>query len=562
MPPRTVRTRVGGVALHAELWLPRDLPAPVLLMRTPYGAADAQRSLYAAPAWYAERGYAVMVQDVRGRGASGGRFDPFRREAADGAATIRWIAAQRWCDGRVGMYGMSYPGATQLLAASARPPALRAIAPAMTASDLAADWFHDGGAPSLSLVLLWAAVLGVDTARRAGDEASALALEALCAAPEELYGRWGAVPAGELLGPAQRHVPYLSDWVEHPVDDPFWATIAPPGLPRLIDLPALHVGGWFDVLLGGTLRTYAALHDRGEAPQHLLVGPWAHEPWSRLVGDRDLGPAAESRVDEAQLEWFGHWLRGTPLEAPPVRVFELGSGRWREEDAWPPPKARRVRLHLQGPGTAAPGERAGRLLRHLPPDEPPDELVHDPRAPVPTIGGRGCSVTNGRIVGPRDRRGLERRPDVLAYETDVLTDGCTIAGEVRCELHVALSDRTADVVACLCHVEPDGRVTGLTDGIVRLTADRPDPGGERHPARGVLRTAFSIGHTCAAIARGDRLRIEIASSSHPRWARDRGRLAAAAGTPGTGAPTIQRVFHDPGRPSWVELPIVHGGILA
>jgi uncharacterized protein len=296
-----------------------------------------------------------------------------------------------------------------------------------------------------------------------------------------------------------------------------------------------------------------------------VVGPWAHEPWGRFVGDRDLGEAAESPVDELQLGWFDHWLRGRSLPLPPIRVFELGTDRWRTEDAWPPARAGTVRLHLHGDGSRSSAARSGRL--RLDPSEASEEadvFVHDPSAPVPTIGGRGCSVTNGTIVGPRDRRQLESRDDVLVYDTDALAEDATVAGEVRCRLHVAFPGPAADFVVGLVHVEPDGRATLLADGIVRVAADGRCAGIDAHAIAlpgGVLRVEFPIGQTCASVSAGDRLRIEVAGSSHPRWARDGDGPTRDAKRLGGSTGGVRRIFHDAARPSSVEVPVL-GGALA
>ena len=224
------RVPVDGANLHMEVHLPDGDggPVPALLMRTPYGAHDAQRALYAHPSWYARHGFAVVVQDVRGRWNSEGEFEPFRHEAADGEATLNWVSEQPWCDGQVGMYGMSYPGFTQLSAASRGGAALRAIAPAMTGADPWADWMYDGGLLSLSTVPFWAVILGIDGARRAGDLAAIHELQELAAHPEVLYERYGTVDDESLLPlAAQRHVPFLRAWLTHREPGTYWSDLVP-----------------------------------------------------------------------------------------------------------------------------------------------------------------------------------------------------------------------------------------------------------------------------------------------------------------------------------------------
>lgn len=558
------RVMVDGANLHTEVHLPAgDEPVPALLMRTPYGAHDAQRALYAHPSWYARHGFAVVVQDVRGRWSSEGEFEPFRHEAADGEATVSWVSEQPWCDGQVGMYGMSYPGFTQLSAASRGAAALRAIAPAMTGADPWADWMYDGGLLSLSTVPFWAVILAIDGARRAGDLAAIHELQELAGRPELLYERYGTVEDESLLPPAaRRHAPFLQTWLAHREPGTYWSNLVPPDVLERVDIPALHVAGWFDVLLGGTLRTYRRLVERAVAPQRLIIGPWAHEPWSAYVGSWDHGADAGNCVDEAQLAWFSHWLQGKPLDMAPVRVFVLGRNRWTDEEAWPPTYATRVRLHLGSNGRANSRSGTGRLVSDPVADEPPDIIVHDPRSPLLSVGGNGCSTNNGSIVGPRDQRQQESRNDLLVYDGAPLSSTLIAAGEVTCDLYVGIEGRNADFVVRLVRVMVDGTAIGLTEGVVRIHEGGLSQASHARVAQlpsGVVRIRMSVGHTYVELQPGERLRLEIAASSFPRYERNwNGHPPHLAPTAFREATTTQRVFHDTRFPSALELPVVGG----
>lgn len=565
---RSFRTRVAvaGANLHTDVHVPLgDKPAPALLMRTPYGTHDGQRGLYAHPSWYARHGFAVVVQDVRGRWESEGEFEPFRHEAADGEATVKWVSEQPWCDGQVGMYGMSYPGFTQLSAASRGTSALRAIAPAMTGADPWADWMYDGGLLSLSTVPFWAVILGIDRARRAGDLAALDERHQLAATPELLYERCGTVEDEKLLPrAARRHVPFLVDWLTHREPGTYWPDLVPTDLLERVDVPALHVAGWFDVLFGGTLRTYQRLTERGIAPQRLIIGPWAHEPWSPYVGDSDLGADARNCVDEAQLAWFSHWLQGQPLDMAPVRVFVLGRNRWADEDTWPPTRTTRLRLHLRSDGRANSLSGTGRLVPDPAADEPPDVFVHDPRSPLRSMGGNGCSTNNGSIVGPRDQRQQESRNDLLIYDGAPLSGTLVVAGEVRCELYVSIDGLCADFVVRLVRVTLDGSALGLTEGVVRIHEGGLSPAPYASVSSlpsGVVRVRMSAGHTYVELHPGERLRLEIGGSSFPRYERSwNGHPPHLAPTAFRESTTTQLVFHDTRFPSTIELPVVSGGV--
>jgi uncharacterized protein len=551
-----------GVVLRANLYVREGGgPTPTLLLRTPYGATDAQRWLYAHPLWYARNGYTVVVQDVRGRWDSDGEFDPFRCERVDGAATIEWIARQPWCDGRVGMYGMSYPGAVQLLAASARPEGLAAIAPGMSSVDFG-GWAYVGGTLNLAFVLWWAASLGVDTARRAGDLTAVETLSGLVDAPEALYGRFDAVAADELLPPeAARYVPYLREWLEHPDDDAYWQQIAPQNALESVDVPALHVGGWWDVFLAGTVHTYRRLRDRDRAPQHLVLGPWIHAPWGAVVGDRDFGASAGGGVDDVQLMWFDHWLRERPLELAPVRAFVVNADIWVEEDDWPPPRAREQRLFLSSGGRANSRDGDGRLVAAPPDASLPDVFVHDPRAPLRSAGGHSCCFEAFAPVGPRDQRRSEVWNDLLVYESAPVGETVRVAGEVRAELHVSFSGISADFVCRLVDVHPCGAAYNLADSVVRI--DRVSPrayAGTTIDSDGDgFRISLPLGHTYVELREGHCLRLEVGGSSYPAYARNwNGAPPRLAPTDFAGAMSIQEVAHDRAHPSALVLPVVEG----
>ena len=396
-----------GVRLDADVWRPRGPgPWPVLLMRQPYGRSIASTVVYAHPAWYAAHGYLVVIQDVRGRGTSEGEFRLCESEQADGNETVAWAAALPGSSGRVGMYGFSYQGMTQLFAAAARPPALKAIAPAMAAWDVHEDFATQGGAFRLQAGFGWGCQLALETVRRLGDAAAHQAIHAASRAAPLGTAVPCLPPIAEALG---RHGHYL-DWLTEPEGAPYWARVSPSAA-GAIDVPALHIGGWYDGLLRGTLACHAALSAAGRATQALVVGPWVHIPWSRHVGDRDFGPAAASEIDALQVRWFDHWLKdaGTwPGDAAPVSLFELGGG-WRSFPAWPDGPAEQ--WNLASTGRAGMTEADGALSRG---DSAPglDVIVYDPWRPTPSVGGHA-----GYPPGPLDHTATDARSDVLTFTT-------------------------------------------------------------------------------------------------------------------------------------------------
>jgi predicted acyl esterase len=331
-----------GIRLDADVYFPQGRGEfPVLLMRQPYGRTIASTVVYAHPRWYAQQGYIVVIQDVRGRGTSEGEFQLFAQEGLDGAVTVNWAAELPGSSGAVGMYGFSYQGMTQLYAAMGQShrdcntSALKTLCPAMLAADLYADWAYEGGAFCWQLNLAWAIQLAAETARRSGDEEGFAALfQASRHLPVE-----GASPPGlpEVLC---RYAPdsFYFDWLRHsdPMD-PYWQALNPDV--RAIDLPMLHIGGWFDPYLRGTLNLYHQMKRQSCHLQHLWIGPWTHLPWGQQAGAVNFGSAAQTPIDRLQLRWFDQFLKGQDtglLTEDPVHCFDLGQKIWRTAGDFPP----------------------------------------------------------------------------------------------------------------------------------------------------------------------------------------------------------------------------------
>ncbi len=495
-----------GVRLDADVWRPSGAgPWPVLLMRQPYGRSIASTVVYAHPAWYAAHGYLVVIQDVRGRGTSEGQFRLCEAEQADGAETVAWTAALPGSSGRVGMYGFSYQGMTQLFAAAARPPALRAIAPAMAAWDVREDFATEGGAFRLQAGFGWGCQLALETVRRLGDVAAHQAIHAASRAAPLGTAVPCLPPIAEALG---QHGHYL-DWLTEPQGAPYWARVSPSAA-GAIDVPALHIGGWYDGLLSGTLACHAALSAAGRSAQALVVGPWVHIPWSRHVGDRDFGPAAAGGIDALQVRWFDHWLKdaGTwPGDAAPVSLFEMGGG-WRSFPAWPDSPAEQWNLHSTGragmteaDGTLLRGDTGAPGLDTSGLDVPGlDIIVYDPWRPTPSVGGHA-----GYPPGPLDRTGTDARSDVLTFTTAPLPHDLHLAGAVRATLRAESDAASFDLHAILSEAPAEGGVYELASGYRRVD------GMPQGPIEVDMRAV------CARIPAGSRLRLSVAAGAYPAF---------------------------------------------
>ena len=542
-----------GVVLRADVYRPEGRgPWPVLLQRTPYGKETAQTDGgYPHPAWFARHGYLVVVQDVRGRWSSDGAFTPFRDEAADGAATVEWAARLPGCDGRVAMYGFSYAGAAQLLAAAAKPPALAAICPAFTSSRLDEGWTYTAGAFGLAFAAPWALGLALDDARRRRDE---VAVAELAAALRDVDAAYDALPL-RAHGALARHAPYYLEWLEHGSGDPYWQRWAVGDVRDSIAVPCLLVGGWWDAFLRGTVDAFERLRATSGAPTKLVVGPWAHAGWQPLgADDPTAGPTA---VADWHLRWLDHVLRNheTGVLDSPVTVHLPGVG-WRALDDWPPPSARPAEwfLHSHGRANSAAGD--GALSLDPPRDEPPDLFVYDPAYPAAGAGGHAWPF----VTGPADQSAREGNPSVLVYTSPPLAEDVELIGEAVLVLHAATSAVDTDFTARLCVVEEDGVSTNLQEGIVRarfrdsLVEPLQVPHGE------VLEYRLRLGPVGARVAAGRRLRLQVSSSDFPLWDRN----LNTGGRPGNesladGVVATQVVLHDSAHPSRLLLPVSRPG---
>lgn len=493
-----MRTR-DGVRLDADVYRPSAAGEfPVLLMRQPYGRAIASTVVYAHPAWYAAQGYIVVIQDVRGRGTSEGTFRLFADETADGYDTVNWAAALPGSTGQVGMYGFSYQGMTQLYAAIARPPALKTLCPAMIGYDLYQDWAYENGAFCLQANLGWAIQLAAETARLQGNED---AFRTLGSAAKNLPL---SDPVPTRSGILKHFDPesFYHDWLDHPEPDAYWEALSPSHHLSQVDLPMLHIGGWYDTFLRGTLRLYREMASRSAHPQHLIVGPWAHLPWGRKVGAIDLGSAAVSPCDRLQLRWFDYFLKGIDnglMNEAPIRLFELGSNQWRSFNQLPTPEPEP--FYLQSTGLASIDENDGKLTPSATAEaQLPDRLVHDPWRPVPSLGGHAAIP-----AGMFDRASIDCRSDVLTYTTAPLLKDLSLVGEAAAELFAIADTPSFDLSVVLSEVLPNGSVFNLAQGHITV---KP---GQALPIRVPLQAV------CARVQAGHGLRLSISAACFPAY---------------------------------------------
>lgn len=473
---------------------------PVLLLRTPYGRGSI-RDVYDTVA-LARDGWAVVVQDVRGRWGSEGEFAAMTQEGRDGAAAVAWCAQQPWSTGRVAMLGGSYVGYTQWATALERPKALCAIAPSITTPFLGNGWFREGGAFRVGPWTLWGlsiAAIGTGGSRAAERRAAKAA-----ARWRELARYPTNIDAIAIV------MPQFRDWI-----DPGGELLTHPRAAQVarVEVAGYHTAGWYDVFCEGTIAGYEALAKRAKSEsvrraQRLVVGPWAHVPrFFHVTGEVDFGLDANAFVrgiPGEELRFLRDAAEGREVEGG-VSVFLMGQNRWLDLDAWPPP-ATEVPLFLSADAPSNSLHGGGRLLWKESERTGADRYRHEPREPVPTRGGRHL---HGDLppMGPIDQRPLEARNDILVYTTDPLQRNVTIVGVVRAKIRFASSAHRADVTVKLVDVHPDGRAMNIVDSVQRV---------ELTPGR-ARQVDVTVGSTAMTFARGHRIRIQVASSNWPHF---------------------------------------------
>jgi len=535
-----------GVVLRADVYRPAgDGPWPTLVVRTPYNKGDAAGNVWNgfSPTEVARSGFMMIVQDVRGRYASDGEWEPVRHEGEDGADTIAWAAELAGSNGRVGMVGGSYCGHTQWRAAIEQPPALKVITPLMTWTEPREALVARGGATQITVITSWSLAAGFDWLARQGltDDEMAARVAALIEDFDSLEkgGYWG-LPVAELPVLRRHGTPmFVEPGAANDVEATQHMRVA--GGHARVEIPSLHTGGWFDSCVQGTIDSFTTMRDLGRESR-LIIGPWTHEDFGGRVGAldfgimsmRDAGAHPNGSWSDEVLAFLRRHLsddaRAKPSSA--VRIFVMGRNVWRDEASWPLERARRQRWHLHAGGdltTAA-----------LPAEATPSEIDYDPAHPVPTWGGP-LGLGPGR--GPVDQQVVESRPDVLVFTSDVLEEDLEVTGPIRVRLHVQSSAPSTDWVARLCDVDSKGRSLNLCDGIVRL-----DSGADE--AREIEIDLWSTSHVFLA---GHRLRVQITNSCFPRWDRN---LNTGNQRAAEFVTAHQRLYHDAGRPSYIELPII------
>lgn len=480
-----VRMR-DGVLLATDVYLPSSARRwPVLVSRLPYDKAGDECFMPQVARWFNERGYAVVVQDVRGKLRSGGDLAPFTYEVADGYDTIDWVVSRPWCSGAVGMVGDSYYGFTQWAAAASRHPTLRAIAPRVTVPDFS-EVLDRQGVFMLEVAACWALETWVD--------------EALYDYEGQLD--WSVRPLADIVPAALggRRPVGLDAWAAGGIDDAA-------RLPVHGAVPALHLAGFWDFIQRGQIAGWQQAHAKARAPQYLLIDAVDHG-WTDLrdpgqpYDDPQRGPAAMARFLDRYLgqlvPFYDRFLRERgDYQVAPVR-WRQSRDRWYEDTEWPPRDSRPLTWSLV-PGSSGRSDHVLALRNDRAPTTA--QWVHDPLGPVPSLVHPYYP-----LIDPPDERAVAARADVLAFASEELTEPLDLAGPVAATVLLTSSAPSAHLMATLVDVYPDGSAYRILDGAVAVAA----PWSQA--------VTVDLGHAGYRLHPGHRLALHLASSAFPRYA--------------------------------------------
>jgi putative CocE/NonD family hydrolase len=565
-----------GTILYADIYRPDSQNKhPAILTRTPYNKSlmSLMKGSYLDPQRFARSGYAVVIQDCRGTGVSEGDLYPFRGEDEDGYDTVEWIASQPWCDGNVGMYGLSYLAFTQWAAAMAQPPHLKAICPAAIAEypPYATPW--KSGVFNLQMNVGWSLMMNANQLMRSGmpPEKARPMIGHIFQMMDNIEEQCRFLPlkdnpAAHLEG--INMAPFYTDWLAHIDDDDYWKEFCcSPFLYDKVTVPTFHMSGWYDFLTGGVLANYRKMGENGGTDlarknQKVLIGPWPHgTDLPNLIGALDFGAMSTGvaiDVTGMHLRWFDHWLKGIDngiTDEPPVRIFVMGDNVWRDENEWPLARAKYTEYYFHSNGHAKGSSGDGALTTEPPDKEQTDVYLYDPRNPVPSTGGIISAA--GNVLDAQDLQEIERRTDILIYTSPPLETDVEVTGPIELKLWAASSAVDTDFVGKLVDVWPNGKSYNLAEGIIRA---RYREGATKakliEPGR-AYQYSIDMKATSNVFKAGHRIRIEVCSSNFPRWDCN----------PNTGHPigqdaemkvAVQTIYHDRQHPSHIVLPVIPG----
>ena len=544
-----------GVVLSADIYRPvAPGKFPSLLLRTYWGKHEPFKIKMAL--YFAKKGYAVAIEDVRGRFDSGGVWTPYVHEPEDGYDTQMWLGKQPWSNGRIGLFGESYDGFTQLMPAPLHSPYVKAMVPFACQQTNFGHLYNDG-------------VLQIGTVFTAGLFMVGHTLQPTIGS---VYGSgiklvdWDNVflrlPLNNALDPIA-DVPWVKDWIHHDQFGDYWTSYGLKGKYEQIQAPAYFVTGWYDNLVHETWQNFVSFREKGGSVEarrgtRIIIGPWVH---GGVAPDKnwavDFGTDSNIDLNELHVQWYDRWLKSeTPSineNEPPIKLFVMGANKWRFENEWPLKRTQWTSFYLSSQGKANSLSGDGVLSDAKTSTDTVDHFTYDPKNPVPTVGGQIAIFPN--VWGPRDRSSVQKRQDVLVYTTPPLKQDMEVTGPIQLKLYASTSTVDTDFTATLTDVYPDGKAVHLCEGIrgVRFRESLEHP-TTVEPGK-VYEYTISLWETSNLFKAGHRIRLEVSSSNFPRYARNQN-IGEPFGMSSEIKVANQTIYHSDKYPSQLILPVI------
>lgn len=543
-----------GTKLYADIYRPNDQKDyPILILRTPYNKEDAQTMNYAHPFWYAQQGYVVIVQDTRGRWSSEGEFNPLVYEGEDGYDTVEWAVELPHTVPKVGLYGFSYVGFSQLLTAAEQPPHLACIAPFMCGSN--SLHISENGAFPLAQNLSWAIFVSQDKAVRNKDVKWLQQL-----ATTSIQESYSYLPLQDVPIIKNELFPFYQEWLQKFNVNQSNSS----SLYENISVPGLHLGGWYDIYVEKTIENFKGIkeksnHELAREHQYLFLTPWYHMPWSRFVGQIDFGKNAENRVDELQIKWFDRWLKGNQKnwKEDPIRYFITGENEWHVSKQWPIADREKRVLYLSSEDRANSINGTGRLTeKNSNQKSDKDIYVYHPSIYVPALGGRSGPDPVQTPMGAHNQQPIETRNDVLVYTSETLTEDLFVVGEVKAKLYISTTAEDTDFAIKIIDVYPDGQSINVAEGLLRASARNGI--NQRKPLipNEIYQLVITAGSIAHRFKKGHAIRLNITSTLFPTFDRHGNQfLPLDEVSELTFKTATQTVYHSEHYPSSLQLTI-------
>ncbi|GEN46852.1 CocE/NonD family hydrolase [Alkalibacillus haloalkaliphilus] len=541
-----------GVTLYANIYRPNQPGQfPTLLSRLPYNKNLPNFShRYIDPLRLVEQGYVVIIQDVRGRFASEGEFQPFNQEFNDGYDSVEWAASLDFSNSHVGLFGLSYYGFTQMFAAMSQPPSLKAIFPAFTGHNIAEEFSERQGAVELAKLQTWMLdSIAPDYLRRKQTAEQFKDTEKLLIEDLDHILDWHAYTPYAELPPIMKHEPIQQLYTNYINNELFSDALKHTDI-NAVQTPGYHMAGWYDCFLNATINNYTKTV-QNNSNQKLIIGPWGHGVFSPYFGDRYFGLHGSGECIEGKdditslhIKWFDYWLKGKSsnvIEEAPIKLFVMGSNKWRSEYEWPLARTNYTPLYLQ---------KDNRLSFNQPSENKSyNQFEYDPNQPVPTKGGPSLFI-HGINTGPLAQNEIETRDDVLIYTTEPLEQPVEVTGPVKAYVYASSDAVNTDFTVKLTDVQPDGTSINVTEGIVRAKHQHPN-----FKPDDVTLFEIDLWATSIEFLQGHRIRIQISSSNFPMYDVNPNTGNSLKNTTETTVAN-QTIYHNKDYPSHVLLPII------